>query len=125
MRRLGKRAFFTRLVDAAEIKGKTGKIAKSASSQPSDYILTLDGLTSYAEVKSTGHKTSFAFSLLRPDQVGAAKQVTAAGGSYLIFVHSLVLDRWFCIPWSVIQLAKDEGRGSLAWDELAPLEWKH
>lgn len=119
--RRGKRAFFTRLVDASEIRGRTGKVATSARSQPSDYILTVDGVMSYAEVKSTGHKTAFPFNLLKPVQVSAAKQVIAAGGNYDVYVHSLHLDQWFRIPMNIILSADVR---SFNWSDLQELEWK-
>jgi penicillin-binding protein-related factor A (putative recombinase) len=110
-------------VDASEIKGRTGKVATSARSQPSDYILTMDGITSYCEVKSTGNKTSFPFNLLRPSQTGPAKQILAAGGQYWIYVHALALNRWFRIPYDAILAAKNEGLGSLKWSDLERTSW--
>lgn len=120
-RRLGKRAFFFRFVDASEIRGRTGKVATSARSQPSDYILTIDGRTEYAEVKSTGSATSFSFSMIRPSQNAAAKQIITAGGEYVIYIHALKRNQWFRVPYNVIQAA--DGK-SLKWEQLQPLEWK-
>lgn len=121
--RLGKRAYFTRLVDASEIKGRTGKVATSARSQPSDYIRTMDGITSHCEVKSTGNKTSFPFSLLRPTQTGPAKQILAAGGEYWVYVHALALNQWFQVPYDVILATKDAGKGSIKWTDLETFKW--
>jgi hypothetical protein len=50
--RLGKRAYCYRIVDAAEVRGRTGRIGFIRPA-PSDYIVTIDGQTSYSEVKST------------------------------------------------------------------------
>lgn len=121
--RLGKRAFFHRFVDASEIVGKTGKVAISASSQPSDYLLVLDGLTSFCEVKSTQNTTSFPFSILRKNQSADAKMILAAGGSYWIYAHALELNRWFRFPYSLVDQVKAAGKSSIPWVDLNPFEW--
>lgn len=118
----GKRAFVHRLVDAAEIRGRTGKVGE-ARPQPSDYIVVFDGQTFFAEVKSTTHERNFSFSLLRPTQSAAAKQVLSAGGSYLIFIHKLAgQPQWYQVPYSFIQQSKSLNKGSLSWQELT--QWK-
>lgn len=42
----------------------------------------------YTEVKSCSGKTSFPLSQFEPGQWAAMKKVTAAGGSYLVFIHN-------------------------------------
>ena len=114
---LGKRAYYTRLVDAAEVVGRTGRIGFSRS-QPSDYVVTLHGNTFYAEVKSTVHEKLFQFSLLRTSQSGAAIMILGAGGEYWIFLHHLLTGNWYRIPYRVVFDAKQNGRASLSWIEL-------
>ena len=113
--RLGKRACYFRLVDASEITGRTGKVAVSARAQPSDYMVTMDGETFYAEVKSTVSKTSFPFSMIKPAQFAAGTRVTAAGGIYKIFIHRLDTDTWYVIPFRRVLETK---RSSIPWSEL-------
>jgi penicillin-binding protein-related factor A (putative recombinase) len=120
---LGKRAFCYRIADAAETYGRVGKIGMTRAT-PSDYIVTFGGETFYAEVKSTQEKTSFPFALLKKGQQAAAPQVLAAGGGYLVFVHSLTNNTWYRIPYAVIQAVKDAGRSSITWSELETLKWK-
>jgi penicillin-binding protein-related factor A (putative recombinase) len=112
----GKRAYVHRFVDAAEIKGRTGKVGE-ARPAPADYLVTVDGETFYAEVKSTEHETRFAFSLLRTVQSAIAKQVLAAGGDYCLYIHSLHLNQWFKVPYSQV---KSSPKKSLTWEELLP-----
>lgn len=119
---LGKRAYYCRLVDAAEVRGRTGKIGHIRP-QPSDYILTVDGKTSYAEVKSTQNETSFPFNLLRIKQSAAAKMIISAGGSYFVYLHDLTRDRWFKVPYEVIQITKDHGKASIPWADLKEFRW--
>jgi penicillin-binding protein-related factor A (putative recombinase) len=121
--RLGKRAYLHRLVDAAEIKGRTGVVATSAASQPSDYIVVFDGITEFAEVKSTGNATSFPFSILRQTQTAAAKMILAAGGSYQIYAHCMVRQQWFKFPYSLVTATREAGKSSIKWEDLSPYQW--
>jgi penicillin-binding protein-related factor A (putative recombinase) len=91
--------------------------------RPSDRLVTFEGETFYAEVKSTTHERLFPFSLLRPTQSGYATMILAAGGRYDIFVHSLFHDRWYRVPYAAVKAAVKEGRGSFRWDELEPYTW--
>lgn len=119
---LGKRVYFYRVADAAEIQGRTGTIG-TVRPTPSDYIVTFNGTTSYNEVKSTQNKTSFPFSLIKKGQNAAAKQVLAAGGEYFVFVHSLILNQWFKIPYQHIENIKLSGKSSIKWDDLKEYKW--
>lgn len=120
---LGKRAYFYRVVDAAEVRGRTGKIG-FVRSAPSDYVLTVDGLTSFAEVKSTENKTSFPFSILRRSQTGPALMITKAGGAYDIYVHELAQDRWYKVPYSfILQWKEMMSKSSIPWLQLQGFLW--
>ncbi len=122
LNRLGKRAYYCRLVDAAEIYGRVGKTG-NVRPQPSDYIITVDGLTSYAEVKSTNDETAFRFSLLRTKQTAAARQILSAGGEYNVFVHHIPTDRWYRIPYTTINMVKEAGKASINWHDLQDFQW--
>lgn len=122
IRSFGKRAYLHRLVDASDVHGLTGQ-ATNISAQPSDFILVMDGRTEFAEVKSTVNETSFPFSLLRATQSAAARQVLAAGGMYFAYVKSLHHDRWFRVPYTLVQMMKDVGTGSLKWAKLEDFAW--
>jgi Recombination protein U. len=123
LNKLGKRAYYCRLVDAAEIFGRVGKTG-NVRPQPSDYIITVDGVTSYAEVKSTTDETAFRFSLLRTKQTAAARQILSAGGEYNVFVHHLPTDRWYRIPYSVIATVQQTGKASIKWHDLQDFQWE-
>jgi penicillin-binding protein-related factor A (putative recombinase) len=115
---LGKRAYLHRLVDAAEVRGRTGKVGQIRPA-PADYIVTCDGQTFYAEVKSTTHETRFSLSLLRTSQSAAAKQVLAAGGDYFVYIHSIARNEWFKAPYRSLQLLKQQGVSSVKWCDLS------
>lgn len=118
-KRLGSRAFCYRIADAAEVKGRTGKIGKTRPT-PSDFIVTFNGVTEYAEVKSTHNPTSFPFSNLEVGQKSAAVQILAAGGEYNVYVHRLPESIWYKIPYLLI---RDSEKKSLAWTQLETNIW--
>lgn len=120
--RMGKRSYYYRCVDAAEVRGRTGKIGFTRPA-PSDYVVTHNGVTFYAEVKSTQHPTAFQFSLLRTVQSGIAKQVLAAGGGYWVFLHHLPTNIWYRIPYQFIQSVKDLGKSSVPWANLERFQY--
>lgn len=117
----GKDAFIHRFVDAAEIRGRTGVVGQ-ARAQPSDYIIVVEGRTIFAEVKSTTHKTAFAFSLLRKVQTASAIQIMAADGTYHVFIHSLAKSQWYSMPYSVVIDAQIAGKSSIKWEDLE--QWR-
>lgn len=121
LKRLGKAAYLYKLVDAAEIKGRTG-IAGRARAQPSDYLLTYKGRTVYAEVKGCENTTSFPLSYLRDVQSAAARQIIAAGGEYLVFIKQLTTGLWFSVPHGVLHALAGDNK-SVKWEALAPHIW--
>lgn len=121
-KRLGKRAYVYTFIDTAKASGRNNR-RTFMDAQPSDRLLTFDGVTSFAEIKSSIDHENFKFSLLRQGQGFAAASAMAAGGAYDVYFHSLPYDRWFKIPYSVIRQAKDAGRGSFKISELEPYAW--
>lgn len=120
--RLGKAAHVHRFVDAAEVRGRTGKTGFTRKA-PADYLLTHNGRTTYAEVKSTQDDKAFRFSLLRAGQSAAAAMVIAAGGTYEVFVHRLLTNEWFRFPYSLVAETKAAGKASIPWSALQPYRW--
>lgn len=119
--KLGKAAFLYELVDAAEVRGRTGK-AGFARPQPSDFLLTYKGRTAYVEVKGCENKTSFPLSNIRNVQHNAAKMVIAAGGEYLVFIKRLSEGIWYCVPYQTLHALSGEAK-SVKWESLAPFIW--
>jgi penicillin-binding protein-related factor A (putative recombinase) len=115
--RLGKRAFVFAFTDASEARGVNKKHV-TIKAQPSDRVVTLDGETFYAEIKSTTHPTRFDFSLLRTSQGSFARMIEAAGGTYKVFIHSLTSNEWFVVPYKMIRATKLAGTSSFQFSEL-------
>lgn len=115
-RRMGKRAFLFEFKDARHLRGMN-KRPTAVGKQPSDRLITCDGVTFFAEVKYTDHPTRFDFGLIKPGQHGTGIMVTRAGGEYRVYVKSGVLSQWFMIPYPVIL---EHEKKSLTWEELQP-----
>lgn len=96
--RYGKRCFVHRVTDAAEVTGMNSRSSGRTKvvivkEQPSDFIVTVEGTTFYAEVKSTtGGRWSR--SKIEPGQFKAMTRQVAAGGPYWIYIHFITEDKW-------------------------------
>lgn len=112
----GKRAYLHKLTDTKEVSGLNGR-PTTAPDQPSDYIVTLDGETFFAEVKSSEGATSFPFKNIRPSQYRGARQQLAVGGTYLFYILRTKTGAWFRVPAKVIL---EWPRKSMTWVELEP-----
>ena len=116
-KRKGKRAFVFKFPDAAEIYGRVGKIGQTRA-VPSDRIVTCEGETYFAEVKSTEDPLRFKRSLLRKSQSAFATQIISAGGQYLVFVKALATNQWYVMPYNVASACS-----SLLWSDMEPYKW--
>ena len=75
--------------------------------KPSDFIVTLNGDTFYAEVKSIEEKDRFSFQTIQPAQWRSATRVNKAGGNYFFFLHFKAFNRWFKVPaWVILNSEK-------------------
>lgn len=117
----GKGAYVHRMSDTAMAKAVAGKKAFIAA-QPCDYLVTVEEKTFYAEVKSSQDETSFHFSNIQKGQINASRRVVAAGGIYLFFIKSEVLEQWFCVPAVIIHTTL-RAKKSMTWNELEPYKY--
>ena len=111
----GKKCFVHKLTDTGMLTGANKKLVH-AEAQPADFVVTLHGITFYAEVKESANKTSFPFGNIRPTQLAFAKQIIASGGHYYFFILRKLTGQWFQVPAQVILATKD--KKSLTWTEL-------
>lgn len=116
--RLGKGAYLYKFKDARALHGMN-KRQVAAGVQPSDRLVTHEGVTFYAEVKYTEDLRGFNFTGIKPSQIAAATQVLAAGGEYRIYIKSGASGLWYCVPYGVIQSWPTR---SMTWKELEPYE---
>lgn len=120
-----KRLFLERFKDTADATAKANGRSKGGrkrlvivDAQPSDYMMTLNGVTAYVEVKDCNNKTSFPFSNITTSQMIAAKRQVAAKGLYFFAIHHKT--QWYCVPAEVI--LNTTTRKSLPWKDLTPYE---
>jgi len=117
----GKGAFVARLTDTAAAKAIAGKKAFVAA-QPSDFLVVVEGMTFFAEVKSTVDRNSFHFNNIRKGQIAASRRVSSAGGTYLFFVKSEAHDQWYSVPGAVVHTTL-RAKKSMTWAELEPYKY--
>lgn len=86
------------------------------SAKPSDFIITDNGTTFYAEVKSTASQEGITKKLF--DQQAARRdRLLKAGADYLYFVYSAHLGKWYVIPATIIVRNPNE-----KWEDLELFE---
>ena len=118
-KQFGKLADVFKFEDAREAMGLTSRKVFTKS-QPSDYLVTHDGRTFFAEVKSCSSTTSFPFSNIGNSQWRRATLVTAAKGLYFFYIKSEVRQEWFSVPATFFLASEKEGRKSVKWSDLNP-----
>lgn len=91
--------------------------------KPSDYLVSAPGVPlHFAEVKSTTDGKSFAFSKIQDGQSAAAlKEVKRGAGSYIFYIFSFALGKWFLMGGPQYEALVDAGRRSVKFEELS--EW--
>ena len=94
---LGKRAYLYRITDTSDVMTR---IKGTLPSVPSEFVLVLDGKTSFVEIKTSTNKTKFPkANLRRKSQKAAGKQVVAAGGTYTYYIFSSVRNQWYMMEY--------------------------
>lgn len=88
--------------------------------QPSDYIVSHEGLTFFAEVKYCSDHVSFAHAGIRQKQMSCARMSVPSGALYFFFIKSKILDKWFCVPAAVITTSEAK---STKWSSILQYEW--
>lgn len=117
-KQFGKNATVYAFQDTREAMGTTGSRRVFTQSRPSDFLVTHDGHTFFAEVKSCSSHSSFAFSNIRDDQWKYAILHTAAKGLYLFYIKWEVNDQWYKVPASFLISLKNAGEKSVKWEAL-------
>lgn len=80
---------------------------------PSDYLLLVEGLSIFLEVKETESKTRLPFQNFGKDQVARMRRFELAGAHPLVIIYHSSLKAWRS-PEFEIFTTRDEGTGS--WD---------
>lgn len=117
----GKAAYVYRFTDTKDARGVVQSRKVFTDARPADFLVTFNGETFYAEVKSCNSETSFPLSNIRKAQWQAAVQQTAAKGQYYFFIRSEFLNSWFKVPFEFIKDIDD--RKSIPWVNLLKFRW--
>lgn len=109
--------------DTREAMGLAGSRKVFTKGRPSDYLVTEEGRTFFAEVKSSQHLTSFSLSNIAAAQWRCSTQITYAGGLYFFFIRQELTHQWYCVPAQVM-IQTNRIKKSLKWDELSIYKWE-
>ena len=120
---LGKNCVCSRFNDTSDtIQGKgKGTILRR---NPSDFVITQDGVTFYAEVKSTNSPIGVSSSLFS-QQKARRDRILKAGGTYIYFIYSYALDTWFYTNGEFIQKKAERKFSELPKHDGLTQRWKN
>ena len=132
--RFGKRAVTFKLPDSANINGRNRRHAKfiHVPPQPADRMLVFDGHMYLCEIKSTHDDDRFQFKMLRTQQKSAGVRCAATMPDnctmpnlcpYLVYVHRIPTNQWYCVPYDAIVRQQDAGKQSFNWTEMEQFSW--
>jgi hypothetical protein len=107
-----------RFPDQKALTGLNGGRRVGDFPKPSDYLITRDTATFYAEVKSVQSEVSFPFADIRPSQKSMALRQAAVGGRYDFYIFSFGLGEWFLMTEQVFAAAVAAGAKSIKFKEL-------
>ncbi len=118
----GKSVYIEKFPDTKMVKHKDRTAILGAP--PADFVVTAASQMFYAEVKSTVDPVSFSISQFTKSQEKAMARQKAAGGSYMVYIHSLAHNQWYAIEGATLLiLAKKMGKKSIKWAELEMYAW--
>lgn len=116
-----------RMRDKKDINGLNGKkIGKpggiAAFAQPSDFLVTDEGVLFFAEVKSTSDPKRFNYNQIEPAQRSAASISAACGSPYFFFIYSIARAQWFILTAAQFVADMKAGKSSRTFEELTPCD---
>jgi hypothetical protein len=79
---------------------------------PSDFIITDNGETYYAEVKHTQNTSHISSSLLRQQKM-YRERILACGGKYMYYIYAEDIHQWYAIPGEFFV-----DKGDVKWKEV-------
>ena len=114
----GKTSFVYKFEDARQVIGALQSRRVIVQGRPADYLVTTEGKTFFAEVKSCNSEASFPLSNIQRAQWSAAIQTVAAKGHYYFFIKREPTQQWYQVPAYVFVNGHNEGKKSFKWEEL-------
>ena len=114
----GKSQYCYGFEDTRAAMGAAGTRRVFTKARPSDYLVTDNGMTFFAEVKSSQHPTSFNLHNIETEQWKTAIRVTTAFGIYLFFIRRESDLQWYRVPGAYMIHTWKQGRRIVRWTEL-------
>lgn len=99
--------------------GVSGSRKVFTEERPSDFLVTDNGHTFFAEVKSSQHETSFSLGNIQRGQWRCAIRTCAAGGSYFFYIKHEVTSIWYKVPAQFFISLFDDGIKSVKWQNIS------
>lgn len=112
-----KGSFIHRFIDTHDINAQLNRFKDDkpiiyTEKKPSDFIVIEDGITFFAEVKSTENVKGVTSALFK-EQEGMRKRILKVNGLYFYFIYSLFNKCWYKVPGEII-----EEKENRKWEEL-------
>lgn len=114
-----KSVYIFRLTDTKEIKGAMKEGFTKAN--PSDFIITYNGVMYYAEVKSTHEKVSFKYSSFTKGQIVGMTRQIAASGRYTVYIHHIPSNTWYHLDGAKVIDDLKKGIKSIKFENIPKL----
>jgi penicillin-binding protein-related factor A (putative recombinase) len=92
------------------------------TAQPADRLLIYQGQAWLVEIKSTIDEKRFPLKNISKKQVGAGRYWRAAGAKEYFIIHQKVWNKFYFVPFTIINDLFKEGRSSISWSELTVWE---
>jgi penicillin-binding protein-related factor A (putative recombinase) len=96
----------------------TYKARNVVDAQPADRLLIYQGQAWLIEIKSTIDEKRFPLKNISKKQVGAGRYWQAAGAREYFIIHQKVWNKFYFVPFTIINDFFKEGRSSIFWDEI-------
>lgn len=90
--------------------------------QPADRLLIYEGQAWLCEIKSSMDKVRFPLKNISKKQVGYGRFWRTAGAKEVFIIHHIVTDKFYFIPFNLVDEWFKEGVSSVKWDDI--LVWQ-
>ena len=109
-----------RFYDQSDLRGLNRGRPVGDFAKPADYLITVGGRVSYAEVKSVQGAVSFPFGNIEDGQRSAAMRHAAigAGDCYNFYIFSFGTSRWYKMSADTFTQQFAAGKKSIKFEEL-------
>lgn len=120
---VGKTHFVYQFEDARAVMGALKSRKVFVQGRPSDYLVTSDGVTFFAEVKTSENPTSFPLSNIAKAQWNCAIKMVAAKGLYWFYIRKEPDRIWYRVPAVFFVSLFNNQILSAKWKDMESFRW--